>query len=743
MLTRKTKLWIFISAASVILASAAAVVFTKPELFKSCTWKLSGGGCGGAPARRTVALPAPAPVAADVPATASGSSGKNVTFTNASTAITEFTRSEEKTVGTLVMYAISPDASTTRLNRLTVSLVCGGSPCTSTSLGSAGGNVTLEMDGRTETVSKYLRAAPSVHSVTFDTLARDTLFPFDIPTASDTPPDLRMTIKFTPALGFPKDMPIKLQITAPRTDTAFINGFTATNSSAYSIGTVRFLNPVPASIRDLPALQYLAPQIPGLPQSGEIVLRAPLPAPIPAPAPLTISNVEHYDVTQDSATVRWDTNRSSDSTVKYCFSTLVSSCRTQIGNEIEIGMKHNVSLEGLMPNTTYHYQVQSREAAGTIAMSPASTISINFWPTFKTQQAIIAEVDDTPPADIDRSEIHVRRSVDTPVAASFQPGAQGNVFKVRAFVPLGQPDAEIESIAFSKFGTTRNRDFDEIRLYEYEGDHRFEPGVKKVLGDIAGVQNGGYVNFQVNRILSAGKTATFTLWVKLKSDALIDSTFYFSVPHSDEVTPADNVDIVILEDRNGSRCVGDDPNCVRSENFVVAREEVAFVEPPPSCTLDTWSCGSWNACTLSGTQNRSCVKTFDCTTANTASPATSQSCTADEEPGPTLSGLTCEQQDLFTYTGQARPGRTPGMCIPCRTNLYVATGGTCDLDIGDEEPPAEEEQEPAPAPTLQSAPRIVQAPERSDSGPGVLVYFAAMGAANLAFYLKKRKGGKN
>lgn len=45
------------------------------------------------------------------------------------------------------------------------------------------------------------------------------------------------------------------------------------------------------------------------------------------------------------------------------------------------------------------------------------------------------------------------------------------------------------------------------------------------------------------------------------------------------------------------------------------------------CTSDTWSCGDWNACSIYGSQTRTCSKTFDCSTANTPSPLTSQSCT--------------------------------------------------------------------------------------------------------------------
>jgi|GEM_PF-1756274 len=46
----------------------------------------------------------------------------------------------------------------------------------------------------------------------------------------------------------------------------------------------------------------------------------------------------------------------------------------------------------------------------------------------------------------------------------------------------------------------------------------------------------------------------------------------------------------------------------------------------PKCTEDTWSCSNWNTCSVNGTQTRICTKTFDCPSAYTPSPSTTQSC---------------------------------------------------------------------------------------------------------------------
>jgi len=48
---------------------------------------------------------------------------------------------------------------------------------------------------------------------------------------------------------------------------------------------------------------------------------------------------------------------------------------------------------------------------------------------------------------------------------------------------------------------------------------------------------------------------------------------------------------------------------------------------PITCAADTWSCGNWGTCSQSGEQNRTCSKTNDCPNVDTASPATTQSCT--------------------------------------------------------------------------------------------------------------------
>ena len=57
-----------------------------------------------------------------------------------------------------------------------------------------------------------------------------------------------------------------------------------------------------------------------------------------------------------------------------------------------------------------------------------------------------------------------------------------------------------------------------------------------------------------------------------------------------------------------------------------------YQPPQPSCNADIWTCGEWNSCSLSGIQNRSCKKTFDCSSVETAPPTTDQYCEASNRP---------------------------------------------------------------------------------------------------------------
>ncbi len=63
-------------------------------------------------------------------------------------------------------------------------------------------------------------------------------------------------------------------------------------------------------------------------------------------------------------------------------------------------------------------------------------------------------------------------------------------------------------------------------------------------------------------------------------------------------------------------------------------QSCTYIPPAPACDADTWTCSDWNTCSVSGTQSRSCKKTFDCPNVETAPPPTNQYCEAPNKPKP-------------------------------------------------------------------------------------------------------------
>ena len=95
-----------------------------------------------------------------------------------------------------------------------------------------------------------------------------------------------------------------------------------------------------------------------------------------------------------------------------------------------------------------------------------------------------------------------------------------------------------------------------------------------------------------------------------------------------------------------SNCSGGTPNLTQSCAYTPPQPITpppVYQPPQPSCTADTWSCGDWNACSLSGIQNRSCRKTFDCSAVEDIPPATSRSCTAPQQTQDQAENINREQ----------------------------------------------------------------------------------------------------
>ncbi len=84
-----------------------------------------------------------------------------------------------------------------------------------------------------------------------------------------------------------------------------------------------------------------------------------------------ISNIKASNVQQTSADISWKTNEPANSWVAYGTTTQYGS---GIGSE-QLVTEHKLSLTGLQPATTYHYQVASKDASGNKTTSSDQTFT--------------------------------------------------------------------------------------------------------------------------------------------------------------------------------------------------------------------------------------------------------------------------------------------------------------------------------------------------------------------------------
>jgi phosphodiesterase/alkaline phosphatase D-like protein len=89
-----------------------------------------------------------------------------------------------------------------------------------------------------------------------------------------------------------------------------------------------------------------------------------------ADPPLAISNPAASSVTATSATITWTTNKAANGRVDYGTSTAYGSTATNTA----MVTSHSVSLDLLLPLTTYHYKITSQTSDG----ETASTIDLTF-----------------------------------------------------------------------------------------------------------------------------------------------------------------------------------------------------------------------------------------------------------------------------------------------------------------------------------------------------------------------------
>ncbi len=97
--------------------------------------------------------------------------------------------------------------------------------------------------------------------------------------------------------------------------------------------------------------------------------------PISDITPPVISSINVSNLSQFSATINWTTNEPADSQIEFpngpCPNT--SSCLTPVVTGTRTS--HAINISNLLPNTTYNYQVKSRDQAGNLATSPPQSLT--------------------------------------------------------------------------------------------------------------------------------------------------------------------------------------------------------------------------------------------------------------------------------------------------------------------------------------------------------------------------------
>jgi hypothetical protein len=77
-------------------------------------------------------------------------------------------------------------------------------------------------------------------------------------------------------------------------------------------------------------------------------------------APIIISNVNTSDITYNSARITWETNTPGNSVIRYG----IIEPPTDTVTDNSMVESHSITLTGLLPSTTYYYEVQSTDADG-------------------------------------------------------------------------------------------------------------------------------------------------------------------------------------------------------------------------------------------------------------------------------------------------------------------------------------------------------------------------------------------
>jgi hypothetical protein len=91
---------------------------------------------------------------------------------------------------------------------------------------------------------------------------------------------------------------------------------------------------------------------------------------LPDTIPPIISNIAVINITENSATVTWQTNEPATSKIEYG---LTTSYELGTITSADLVLSHSIPLSGLTPDTLYHFRVSSTDAAGNPATSDDQT----------------------------------------------------------------------------------------------------------------------------------------------------------------------------------------------------------------------------------------------------------------------------------------------------------------------------------------------------------------------------------
>lgn len=101
------------------------------------------------------------------------------------------------------------------------------------------------------------------------------------------------------------------------------------------------------------------------------------------PPNITLASIATTSVTSNSISISWNTDEASDSMVGY---SVDNSYQTEKGDITLLTDGHSVILEGLSPNTIYHFNVKSRDDAGNLQTTYVDENGDDLW--FRTADGI-------------------------------------------------------------------------------------------------------------------------------------------------------------------------------------------------------------------------------------------------------------------------------------------------------------------------------------------------------------------